>query len=195
MAPVFWAAGLGLVLVAAAPAMADEAPKYGGILTFMIPADAPPSFDAHREGTFATVHSAASRSGGGRSARWLNRSTINPDPRNVRSGDFRRGADWWAGHRSLAHTGTCNGPAAAMSQQFTLGCEAAKARLTSKDVKRKSDPDYKRGWNSFTGSSSPPVPEAHVPTAEQGAPAESEAMDADSVKRLNEQELRRITGH
>ena len=25
----------------------------------MIPADAPPSFDAHREGTFATVHSAA----------------------------------------------------------------------------------------------------------------------------------------
>jgi len=59
MAPVFWAAGLGLVLVAAAPAMADEAPKYGGILTFMIPADAPPSFDAHREGTFATVHSAA----------------------------------------------------------------------------------------------------------------------------------------
>src|SRR6516165_8808050 len=59
MASVFWAAGLGVVLVAAAPAMADEAPKYGGILTFMIPADAPPSFDAHREGTFATVHSAA----------------------------------------------------------------------------------------------------------------------------------------
>src|SRR5215813_13640317 len=59
MAPVFWAAGLGVVLVAAVPAMADEAPKYGGILTYMIPADAPPSFDAHREGTFATVHSAA----------------------------------------------------------------------------------------------------------------------------------------
>src|SRR5499426_4313650 len=39
--------------------MPDEAPKYGGILTYMIPADAPPSFDAHREGTFATVHSAA----------------------------------------------------------------------------------------------------------------------------------------
>src|SRR3984893_11259904 len=57
MAPAFWAAGLGVALVAAAPAMADEAPKYGGILTYMIPADAPPSFDAHREGTFATVHS------------------------------------------------------------------------------------------------------------------------------------------
>src|ERR1700737_1563561 len=59
MAPSFWAAGLGVALVAAAPAMADEAPKYGGILTYMIPADAPPSFDAHREGTFATVHAAA----------------------------------------------------------------------------------------------------------------------------------------
>src|SRR5438128_11170025 len=59
MAPAFWVAGLGVALVAAAPAMADEAPKYGGILTYMIPADAPPSFDAHREGTFATVHSAA----------------------------------------------------------------------------------------------------------------------------------------
>ena len=53
MAPAFWAAGLGVALVAAVPAMADEAPKYGGSLIFMIPADAPPSFDAHREGTFA----------------------------------------------------------------------------------------------------------------------------------------------
>src|SRR6202047_1875044 len=59
MAPSFWAAGLGVALVAAAPAMADEAPKYGGTLTYLIAADAPPSFDAHREGTFATVHSAA----------------------------------------------------------------------------------------------------------------------------------------
>jgi peptide/nickel transport system substrate-binding protein len=41
-----------------APA-AGETPKRGGILTFMIPADAPPSFDGHRETTFATVHSAA----------------------------------------------------------------------------------------------------------------------------------------
>jgi peptide/nickel transport system substrate-binding protein len=47
------------MLGAAAPAAAGETPKYGGSLIFMIPADAPPSFDAHREGTFATVHSAA----------------------------------------------------------------------------------------------------------------------------------------
>src|ERR1700731_612195 len=41
------------------PAAAEEEPKSGGILTYMIPADAPPSFDAHREETYATIHSAA----------------------------------------------------------------------------------------------------------------------------------------
>jgi len=40
-------------------AVSAETPKRGGLLTYLIPADAPPSFDAHREGTFATVHSAA----------------------------------------------------------------------------------------------------------------------------------------
>jgi peptide/nickel transport system substrate-binding protein len=52
-----------MVLVAAAfleiPASADEEPKRGGTLTYMIPADAPPSFDGHRESTYATVHSVA----------------------------------------------------------------------------------------------------------------------------------------
>src|SRR5262249_17175316 len=55
------AAGLGAgfcVAPVAAPAAA-ETPKRGGILTYMTPADAPPSFDGHRETTFATVHAAA----------------------------------------------------------------------------------------------------------------------------------------
>jgi peptide/nickel transport system substrate-binding protein len=42
--------------IGAAPAVADETPKRGGTLTFMVPADAPPSFDGHREATFAMVH-------------------------------------------------------------------------------------------------------------------------------------------
>ena len=45
--------------VGPAAAAEEETPKYGGTLTYMIPADAPPSFDGHRETTFATVHSAA----------------------------------------------------------------------------------------------------------------------------------------
>jgi peptide/nickel transport system substrate-binding protein len=50
------AAALCLAFVAAGAA---ETPKRGGTLTYMIPADAPPSLDGHRETTFATVHATA----------------------------------------------------------------------------------------------------------------------------------------
>src|ERR1700741_4356484 len=56
---LLWIAGL-VATAAAVPAMAqDQGAKYGGTLTYMIPADAPPSFDGHREQTYATIHSAA----------------------------------------------------------------------------------------------------------------------------------------
>jgi peptide/nickel transport system substrate-binding protein len=48
-----------LVLLTSLAAQAAETPKYGGTLTFMIPADSPPSFDGHRENTFATIHAIA----------------------------------------------------------------------------------------------------------------------------------------
>ncbi len=52
-------AALFASVVAAGTSQADETPKRGGILTYMIPADAPPSFDAHRETTYVTVHAVA----------------------------------------------------------------------------------------------------------------------------------------
>src|SRR4051812_34211321 len=53
-------ATLGAVLLlAGANSALAETPKRGGTLTYLIPADAPPSFDGHRETTFATVHTAA----------------------------------------------------------------------------------------------------------------------------------------
>ena len=54
-----FAAGVAILTSIGLPAAAAETPKYGGTLTYMIPADAPPSFDGHREGTFATVHAVA----------------------------------------------------------------------------------------------------------------------------------------
>jgi peptide/nickel transport system substrate-binding protein len=54
-----WAAGLGLAAALAAGPAGAQTPKPGGTLTYMISADAPPSFDGHRETTFATVHAAA----------------------------------------------------------------------------------------------------------------------------------------
>src|SRR6201984_564476 len=55
------AVSLAVLLISApiAAAPGGETPKNGGILNYVIPADAPPSFDAHRETTFATIHSAA----------------------------------------------------------------------------------------------------------------------------------------
>jgi len=50
---------LAAALALAWPAAAEETPKRGGTLTYLIPADAPPSFDGHREATFATVHATA----------------------------------------------------------------------------------------------------------------------------------------
>ena len=46
-------------LVLATPALAAEIPKRGGTLDYLVPTDAPPSFDGHREATYATVHVAA----------------------------------------------------------------------------------------------------------------------------------------
>src|SRR6202040_4281496 len=57
-----WLAAGVAILVAAAAAAAppeEEAGKRGGTLTYTIPADAPPSFDGHREQTFATLHAMA----------------------------------------------------------------------------------------------------------------------------------------
>ncbi len=50
---------VAMLLALAVPASAADTPKHGGILTFMIPADSPPSFDGHREATFATIHAVA----------------------------------------------------------------------------------------------------------------------------------------
>src|SRR5262249_10211776 len=36
-------------------AQADDRPRYGGELVFLVPSE-PPSYDGHREGTFGTVH-------------------------------------------------------------------------------------------------------------------------------------------
>jgi len=48
-----------LFAVASGGSVAGETPKRGGTLTYIIPAEAPPSLDGHREGTFATVQMVA----------------------------------------------------------------------------------------------------------------------------------------
>ena len=50
---------LSLLLGMGMTATAQETPKRGGILTYMIPADGGPSLDGHKEATFATLHAIA----------------------------------------------------------------------------------------------------------------------------------------
>ena len=57
---VICTAGLAATVAATGTASAqEESPKYGGTLIYMIPAASPPSFDGHREETYATIHSVA----------------------------------------------------------------------------------------------------------------------------------------
>ncbi len=49
---------VALLTLAAAPSSAEERPRYGGELVFVVAAE-PPSHDAHRENTFALIHPAA----------------------------------------------------------------------------------------------------------------------------------------
>src|SRR2546423_13632730 len=46
---------LALVMTVAGPARAQDKPRPGGELVFVVPAE-PPNYDGHREGTFALVH-------------------------------------------------------------------------------------------------------------------------------------------
>ena len=62
MQPILFSACFAAILVAG-PAIAantgELTPRHGGTLTYMIPADAPPSLDGHREATYAMVHTVA----------------------------------------------------------------------------------------------------------------------------------------
>jgi hypothetical protein len=62
------------------------------------------------------------------------------------TGGYHKGADWWAGQRSLKHRGSCS----SLSGDARNGCLAARDKLAGSDVRRKSDPDYRRGWNSYS---------------------------------------------
>jgi hypothetical protein len=61
------------------------------------------------------------------------------------SGDYRNGALYWSGQRSTPHPGTC----AALGGDATAGCVAAQVRLEASDSRRKREPDYRQGWNSY----------------------------------------------
>ena len=61
--------------------------------------------------------------------------------------DARVGADSWAGRRSLRTPGNCD-PPPGRPRQWEEGCAAARQKLAPVDARRKTEPEYRRGWNS-----------------------------------------------
>jgi hypothetical protein len=74
------------------------------------------------------------------------------------TGEYRRGAEFWAGQRSQPHPGSCYGPNGQDQGEFTAGCLAAQTRLSPMDARRKSEPSYKAGFNSYSSSSASVAP-------------------------------------
>jgi len=54
------------------------------------------------------------------------------------------GARYWTAQRSLQHPGNCVG-----TPDFQSACLGAQVRLAGPDTRRKTDPQYRLGWNSL----------------------------------------------
>lgn len=67
------------------------------------------------------------------------------------TGAFKDGAEYWSGQRSTPQPGSCYGPAGQNLGDWTAGCLEAKRVLNPSDSRRKAEPDYRAGWNSYKG--------------------------------------------
>jgi hypothetical protein len=74
------------------------------------------------------------------------------------TGDYRTGANYWASQRSLPHPGSCSAVPPSTGADWTAGCVAAQQKLASSDVRRKTEPDYRLGWNNPPPIASSPSP-------------------------------------
>ncbi len=72
------------------------------------------------------------------------------------SQDERSGADFWAEQRSLAKPSPCTGRSTPPG--WIAACRDAQKRLGQVDVRRRTEPDYKAGWNSYITDGTAPNP-------------------------------------
>jgi hypothetical protein len=86
---------------------------------------------------------------------------------NGLQGDYKTGAFFWSSQRSLPKPGSCK----QMNDDSYAGCTAAKTRLSASDTRRKTEPDYKAGWNALnprdltTSAAAPSAPQPSAPVA------------------------------
>lgn len=83
------------------------------------------------------------------------------------SGDRRSGADFWGQERSKPKPVSCLAADGSSSPEFVAGCQEAQRRLALPDVRRRTEPDYRKGWNVEVVSidaSRPVSPPAALPS-------------------------------
>lgn len=64
------------------------------------------------------------------------------------TGDYRDGASFWASHRSDHSPPSCE-TQRGVSMQWRSGCLGAEQQLSYSDGRRRAEPDFRQGWNSF----------------------------------------------
>ena len=82
---------------------------------------------------------------------------------NGLSGQYRAGAEFWAGERSQPHPLECLGIGGRSLGDWTEGCVAAQRLLARSDARRKNEPDYWFGWNNFRGVAGASIPAENRP--------------------------------
>jgi hypothetical protein len=100
------------------------------------------------------------------------------------TGDFKTGASYWAGQRNSPNPGSCYASDGSSTGSWTQGCLAAQRAFASTDIRRKAEPEYWRGWNSFAGLEEIPKPASSVapPAATEKAPPPALAPTASTAK-------------
>jgi hypothetical protein len=88
-------------------------------------------------------------------------------------GEYRAGAYWWSGQRSLPVPGSCD----TLGGNATAGCLDAKAMLDPADARRKASLAYRQGWNAWA----PTTMTAPVPAPTPVAPPAPPSVTADAT--------------
>jgi hypothetical protein len=108
------------------------------------------------------------------------------------SGDNKVGAEYWAGQRSLPNPGNCLG-----TPDFQRGCNEAKARLTPCDTLRKSQSEYRAGWNAYIAATtavalSPPSTSWDREEQVRQQEIATRALEVENARRSAEMQQREI---
>ena len=80
-------------------------------------------------------------------AGWADRTDYEKWLKALTPGAYQEGGMFWAENRSVKPTPTCN--QANRQPLWIMGCSVSKAKLDNSDYRRRTDRNYRLGWNSL----------------------------------------------